>query len=302
MSPDARQEVEMTEPGYPSAPLRDATEARLVRERTVPAKVWGDETSGELTDAIYVSTEHVHMALFTVLPGRDFRDSDTFKSLIGGDVFYFLLDGILVLANPENGEVHRLLPGDAVVLPPDTWHHGFNYGDGTVVRALEFIAPPPAQGTTWEHFRSVPIVSSPRYTQDEWLRCWPLKSAEAVAGHVMRVVGERDVLWRLEGERHHVLVGIHASTEHGTLASLSLRPGAKSDVRAHAGGMCLFVRRGKVIVHLPESSAASWHEAREHDGFHIPPGMRHQFLNMTNEPTEFVYFVAPEYRAPAGTG
>ena len=79
-----------------------------------------------------------------------------------------VLQGTLVLANPETGEVVRAEPADSVFFRRDTWHHGFSYGDDDL-RVLEFFAPPPSTGTSGAYARTKPYLAESVYADDRVL-------------------------------------------------------------------------------------------------------------------------------------
>jgi len=51
----------------------------------------------------------------------------------------YVLNGTMVSAYPESGEVHRVPTGGAVYFGAGAWHHGFSYGTGGL-RVLELFA------------------------------------------------------------------------------------------------------------------------------------------------------------------
>src|SRR5256885_763618 len=57
----------------------------LVRRDDVALQVWGDEESGEVADAIYISNEKIHLMVFTMPPGGGFTHSAEFRTVFDGD-------------------------------------------------------------------------------------------------------------------------------------------------------------------------------------------------------------------------
>ena len=101
-------------------------------------------------------------------PGGKFTHSESFRTIFGADELLHVLQGILVLANPETGEIVRAEPGESVFFRRDTWHHGFSYGD-EALRVLEFFAPPPATGTSGPYAQAQPYLEVSRYADDRIL-------------------------------------------------------------------------------------------------------------------------------------
>jgi quercetin dioxygenase-like cupin family protein len=256
--------------------------------------LWGDKVSGEVADWIYVSSDKIHQLIFGLAPGGAFRHSDSYRTIFAADEVLYVLSGTLVLSNPEMGEVHRLLPGEVVFFRRDTWHHAFNYSTEPL-RVLELFAPPPAQGTSGAYARTKPNLTTPQYTQDQWLGQWPMAQAEVQNHSTIQVLREADFLWRLEGQNQQALVGILASTEHLTVGKIHLLPGQQTDVQRHGGDESLYLLEGDLNVRLPENEGSRWFELKSRDGFYIPEGTPHQYYNMSDRPVTLIFGVAPNY-------
>lgn len=260
----------------------------------VTRHLWGDDVSGEVADWIYVSSDMIHQLVFGLAPGGVFRHSDAYRTVFAADEVFYVLSGILVLNNPETGEVHRVSSGEAVFFRRDTWHYGFSYGTEPL-RVLEIFAPPPSQGTSGAYARSRPNLDRPKYRQEQWLGQWPMRQHEARRGFSMQVLRETDLLWQLEGRDQQVLVGLFASTEHLTVGKLQLLPGQRTEAHTHAGDESVYVLEGTPNIRLPEHDGPRWFELRPRDGFYIPRGVPHQYYNMTDRPATLIFGVAPRY-------
>jgi quercetin dioxygenase-like cupin family protein len=119
--------------------------------------------------------------------------------------------------------------------------------------------------------------------------------AEAREAATIRVLREADSLWRLEGGARLTRVGILAATEHLTVGKIYLLPGQHTDPRVHGGDESIYVLCGHPNVLLPEADGQRWFELKPSDGFYIPEGVLHQYYNMTGEPVEIIFGVAPYY-------
>ena len=64
--------------------------------------------------------------------------------------------GVLVIADPETGEVQRAEAGESVFFRRDTWHHAFALGPEPL-RVLELFAPPPAAGASSAYARGAAV-------------------------------------------------------------------------------------------------------------------------------------------------
>ena len=133
--------------GYKPSPRPSFDAPTVLRADEVVRHTWGDAEAGFVEDWIYVSSQRIHTIVFGMPPGGKFTHSESFRTIFGADELLHVLQGTLVLANPETGEIVRAEPGESVFFRRDTWHHGFSYGDEPL-RVLEFFAPPPATGTS----------------------------------------------------------------------------------------------------------------------------------------------------------
>jgi len=275
-------------------PLRPTFEGpTFIPEKGRALQIWGDDESGEVADAIYVSNGKIHLMVFTMPPGGGFGHSADFRTRFDADELYHVLSGELVISNPETGEVHLVRPGEAAFFRRDTWHHAYTHGT-EAVRVLEFIAPGPLSGNTQAYARTKPNLEDSKTSADEWLGRWPLASEEARRAQTMKIVGRRDILWRLEGEER-VLVGIRVSTERLTVGSVHLHPGQRTDVHVHGGDECVFALEGEFGVRLPEHDGQQWYELEPEDGIFIPQGTPHRYQSFSSRPATFFFVVGPSY-------
>ncbi len=282
--------------GYASSPRPVFTGPAHIPYETVTRHLWGDAESGEVADWIYVSSDKIHQLVFGLPPGGAFRHSDDYRTIFAADEVLYVLSGVMVLSNPETGEVHRLLPGEAAFFRRDTWHHAFNHSTEPL-RVLELFAPPPAQGTSGAYARTKPNLAVSKYIQEEWLGNWPMALTEARRKFTIQIVREQDILWGLEGQTQQVLVGLLAATEHLTVGKIQLLPGQKSDVQLHQGDESLYLLEGHLHVRIPENDGQRWFELKPGDGFYIPQGAPHQYYNISGRPVSFLFGVAPSYSA-----
>lgn len=284
---------------YKSSPRPQFDGPSPIRYDQVTRHLWGDDASGQVSDWIYVSNHKIHQIVFGMPVGGGFRHSDSYRTIFAADEIYFVLSGVLVLANPETGEVQRAQPGEAVFFRRDTWHHGFNFGSEPL-RVLEFFAPPPLQGTSGAYARTKTNLTEFTYSRDDLLGKWnPL--APPPAAHTLHLLRADDVLWRLEGTTRQTLTGILVSTEHLTVGQTKLLPGQAGDPHTHGGDESLYVLEGSVNLHLPEYDGPNWHELHPGDGFYIPEGVPHSYHNISAQPARVIFGVAPAY-LPAGAG
>jgi quercetin dioxygenase-like cupin family protein len=266
----------------------------------VTRHLWGDPVAGEVADWIYVSSDKIHQIIFGLGPRGSFRHSSEFRTIFGADVLYYVLSGLMVIANPQTGEVQRVQPGEAAFFRRDTWHHAYNYSDAPL-RVLEYFAPPPSTGTSGAYARTKPLLDQTSYTQDDLLGRWPLARAQIEQERTIHPVREGDLLWRLEGERgYEVLVGLLVATEHLTVGKMLLRPGQHTSIQRHGGDESLYLLEGVLHLFCPEKEGRQWFELNPQDGFYLPAEAPHQYYNLGDQPVTLLFGVAPTY-LPAQT-
>jgi quercetin dioxygenase-like cupin family protein len=273
--------------GYRPSPRPAFDAPTAIREGDAVHHVWGDEEAGFVEDLIYVSSQLIHAIVFALPPGGAFRHSDSFRTVFAADELLHVLQGTLVLANPETGEVVRAEPGESVFFRRDTWHHGFAYGDEPL-RVLEFFAPPPATGTSGAYARTRPYLAQSRYAVDGVVGA--LGDTRPAPGS-LHVVRRADAVWQLD---RGVLVGLLVSTEHLTAGTLVVAAGQTSLEESHDGEELVYVIRGALRVEAGEVEAT----LSPGDAFVVPAGTPHRYA-ADDAVAEAVFGVAPRYTAPA---
>jgi mannose-6-phosphate isomerase-like protein (cupin superfamily) len=278
----------VTRPAYSPSPRPTFDGPTAITYTDVTRHIWGDDEAGEVFDWIYASTDRIHTLVFGLAPGGAFRHSAEFRTVFGADEVLHVLSGTMILANPETGEVIRVPTGENAFFRADTWHHVFAHGDEPL-RVLEFLCPPPSSGSTGAYARSRDYLTHSRYADDGLL------------GRIPGAVPERQTLtWlrpehivhRLEGD---ALIGILASTEHLTVASLALPVGKSAAAHSHGGDEILYVRSGTLSVRAWHDDRTRVFELNPNDAVYIPEGALHEYRNYGGQAVEAVFGVAPSY-------
>jgi quercetin dioxygenase-like cupin family protein len=254
----------------------------LIRRADVTRHVWGEPESGEVFDWIYASTAQVHCLVFGVPPGGAFRHSEAFRTVFGADELLRVLEGVMVLANPETGEVVRVGTGEHVSFRRDTWHHAFALGPEPL-RVLELFAPPPAAGASSAYARTRPYLAEADWRYD------------GGGTGSFQVVREPDVTYRRD---LGILEGRLVATEHITVHTLELGPGERAAVHAHAGDELLFCLDGPLWVRAWWDGGARVFELGPEDAVWLPEGAEHEYRNPGAGSARAVAGVAPDFGAP----
>ena len=277
--------------GYKPSPRPSFDAPTVLRADEVVRHTWGDPDAGFVEDWIYVSSQQIHTIVFGMPPGGTFTHSESFRTIFGADELLHVLQGTLVLANPETGEIVRAEPGESVFFRRDTWHHGFSYGDEPL-RVLEFFAPPPATGTSGPYAQAQPYLEVSTYADDAVLG--NLTDPRDAHGHgSFTVLRRSDAVLRLD---LGVLVGLLVSTEHLTVGTVTVNAGQESREESHAGEELLYVTRGALRVSAGGLEAT----LTPGDGFLIPAGTPHTYAAESDHVAEAIFGVAPTYAASVG--
>lgn len=268
---------------------------RLDKPTLIPAEralrfLWGDAEAGLVSDWIYGSSAKIHMMAFALSPGRGFRNSADFRTCYDAAETYYCLKGEFTFHCPDTGEVHVLRRGDALYIPPRTWHYGFNFG-AEECRILEAITPP-----------------LPERIEEFSARQPPLERERGILDGVLgRFVATRtrletravpirpaDYLYEMIGTTNPMRVGLLVSTELLTTGIVDLYPGQSGDALRHPGDKVAYVLEGTVNVQIWDTG--EWWEMRVGDSCFLPEGVSHGFFNTFGEAAKLIFSVAPRYR------
>jgi quercetin dioxygenase-like cupin family protein len=274
--------------GYRPSPRPSFDGPTVIRADDAVRHTWGDEEAGFVEDWIYVSSQRIHTIVFGLPPGGVFRHSESFRTVFAADELLHVLQGTLVLANPETGEVVRAEPGESVFFRRDTWHHGFSYGDEPL-RVLEYFAPPPATGTSGAYAQTRPYLEESVYSVDGIVGALADGRPQAGSFHVLR---REESVWQLD---RGVLVGLLVSTEHLTVGTVAVPAGRAGAEETHDGEELLYALRGELRVEAAGVEAT----LQPGDAFFVPAGVPHRYAATDAGVAEAIFGVAPSY-APAG--
>jgi quercetin dioxygenase-like cupin family protein len=288
VKPDSSVSAPAVRSGYSPSPRPVYDGPTAIPYAAVTRHIWGDAQAGEVFDWIYASTDKIHALVFGLAPGGAFRHSREFRTIFGADEVLTVLSGTMVLANPETGEVLSVPTGDSAFFGAGTWHHVYAQGPEPL-RVLELLAPPPAKGTTGAYARTCPYLEDSRYGDDSMLGHLP---GPPSAASTLRWLRGHDVVYRLEGEG---LVGVLASTEQLTVATLTLSAGKAGHRHTHGGDEVVYVRSGTLSVRAWTTEGTRVFELAPKDAAFIPAGTPHEYRNYEASPAEAVMGVAPSY-------
>jgi mannose-6-phosphate isomerase-like protein (cupin superfamily) len=275
------------------SPRPDYDRPTAIPREAAALHLWGDQQAGHVADRIYVSSNDIHQLEITLPPGgAGFQHSDGNRTIFAADEVFYVIQGEMVIANPQTGQVEYLVPGEAAFFRRDTWHHAYSYGTEPLV-VLEYFSPPPARGTSSPYAKKQPYLEEWSYTAEEPIGRWPMERDRIRAEADFTVIRDHDLLWRLENPAGQMLVGLLASTEHLTVGKGILLPGHSGHHGPHPADECLYVLSGTLNVFLPEVEGQTWFELHPGAGFYLPGGTPHEFHNMHGERAVFLFGAGP---------
>jgi mannose-6-phosphate isomerase-like protein (cupin superfamily) len=278
----------MSAGGYSPSPRPRFDRPTAITSHLATRHIWGDDEAGHVADHIYASTDRIHALVFELPAGGAFRHSREFRTVFGADEVLHVLEGTMVAANPETGEVQRVGTGERLFFRKDTWHHAFAHG-GEPLRVLELFAPPPSAGTSGAYARERPYLDQSAYADDDALGQVPGWSPPRATLHRLE---DSATVWR---RRLGVLEGIVASTEHLTVATLEVNPGEVSAEHEHGGDEVLYVLSGSLWVRARHEGSTYVFEVERDDAVYLPIGSRHEYRNSGRVTATALAGIAPAY-------
>jgi quercetin dioxygenase-like cupin family protein len=264
--------------GYSPSPRPSYTVPTAIPRAGVTRHLWGDDESGVVADLIYASTEAIHALVFILPPGGAFRHSPEYRTVFNADEVLHVLSGTMEIANPETGEMQRVPKGDSVFFGPDTWHHAFAQGDDPL-HVFEFLAPPPASGSTGSYALTRPYLERSVYTREG--------SEKQQTLHLLPSAG---VVWSCD---LGILAGTLAETPRLAVRLLEVRPGEASAWHDHAGDELLYVLEGSVWVRARYAGETYVFELGRDDACVLPGGAGHEYRNYGGVAARAIVGVAP---------
>lgn len=290
----------MSDAGIVNAPRGVASFERPQRVRREEAArfLWGDAKSGQVADIIYGRNARISALIFKLRPGGLFRSSDTWKSYFDQHRYYYVLKGQLTIQDPQSGEVMTAKAGEAIYWRGAKWHYGYNFTTEEVA-VLDWYAPQERAPhiPEIEFGKTKPTTEPAKPGRFDLLGKWPeayltASQSTLTSGGIVRVT-ESDALSFIFGEDNPVLEQILVSSTELTAGTVSLIPGARSDLRSHPGDKVIFTLEGQLHVYLPD--LYEWHELNPWDVLYLPPNTPHQYWNYTGSSTKFAFMVVPKY-------
>ena len=139
------------------------------------------------------------------------------------------------------------------------------------------------------------------YSALDMLGRYPVSGVEARKNQRLIHIPQDKMLRLIHGKENHILVSFFVSNDFVHFGTIQIPKGIYSDPETHKGDEVLFVLKGKLTVQVYEDTGEEdtsvLHESYEilpEEQFLIPEGMKHRYLNFSNEVVEAVFGIAPE--------
>ena len=139
------------------------------------------------------------------------------------------------------------------------------------------------------------------YSALDMLGRYPISGVEARKNQRLIHIPQDKMLRLIHGKENHILVSFFVSNDFVHFGTIRIPKGIYSDPETHKGDEVLFVLKGTLTVQVyedaDEEDTSVLHESYEilpEEQFLIPEGMKHRYLNFSNEIVEAVFGIAPE--------
>ncbi|NQS89452.1 cupin domain-containing protein [Patescibacteria group bacterium] len=295
----------------------DQKKTTIITENMVVPFLYGFE-GNQVENQVFVSTDRILMAEWILSPGAHYEPPGLH---LYGDECYYIVEGNAIAFNPETGETYKLFAGDALLIPQKTRHQIFNF-DTKIVKAIACVAP-----RIWAEDKMgtfIPEVERPKfYTSDffsqekseipertailaktcpsiDSLGKWPAPGPQLRHNKQLVQITPKEHLPLIHGKKQHVLMDFIVSNDYMHLALLTIPVGGYSELEAHKGDEAGAVLEGNLAVRIPSKKENRKNATYDHyhieqgRKFFIPEGVRHQYINFTDNPIKTYIATAPE--------
>jgi mannose-6-phosphate isomerase-like protein (cupin superfamily) len=272
----------------------------------------------QVENHVFVSTDKITMAEWILPPGSHYEPAGFH---LHGDECYYLVEGEATAFNAETGETFIFRAGEAMLIPQRTRHQIYNMtnrrivtisclapkvwaddGMGTIIPQVEH--PRFYKGPEEPAYKEAPLleyISPPTKRNIDSLGNWPAPGPKLREIKQLTIIKPEDHLTLIHGKEKHVLFSFVVSNDYIHLAVLKVPVAGISELESHEGDEIINVLEGDLCVRIPTSedermdSATyphTWLKARE--SMLIPEGVKHQYLNFTNDVVKAYVAIAPK--------
>ncbi len=276
-------------------------------QRDVESSVYpADRLASSNLVHMFLSSSELTACIMEIAPGGTFDPPDCHP----GDEVYYILEGSVLVFNPASGQSVEAKEREAVIIPKDALHTGYNFHD-TSVKALAFIAPkslmdemPQASPKLFPINNGKEAADAAPYPSFEAKRrfggvndlgSWPFDGSALRKDGVIVDIKEDQKLRIIHGKEHPILMKFSVSNDYLQVGEYILSGGGSmttshSEPLVHGGCAFLFGLKSPAAVILPESEAV--YILKEGEGLYLPPDTEYQLANYGNKAATLVFAVA----------
>ncbi|MDC0056927.1 cupin domain-containing protein [Alphaproteobacteria bacterium] len=267
---------------YKPSPKPDFNKPTHIKYDSMETHIWGDDVTGKVKDWIYVSNSSLHQIIFGMEPRGNFKHSDQYRTIFGADELLYVLSGVLIINNPENGEIHKVESGEAVFFRKDTWHHAFNHSDD-YLQILEYFSPPPLQGTSGLYAKEKKLLKNPIYNRNNFNH----PDKKFINESSFKIIKKNNLIWSLEGPNQEVLVGTFVNTEFLNVKLINLLPKQKTHVFEFKRNTSYLSLNNNIKVNVLMDKAE--YTLNKKDGLYFPSTTQFFLENTNNHNAEIIF-------------
>jgi len=269
---------------YKPSPKPTFSKPTHIQYKNMETYMWGDQVAGKVKDWIYVSNESLHQIIFGMEPGGNFKHSDQYRTIFGADELLYVLSGILVISNPETGEIHKVNPGESVFFQKDTWHHAFNYSD-EYLQVLEYFSPPPITGTSGTYAKERELLKKNIYQRNNlYVPNNGFKNQDSFT-----IITERDYLWSLESDNQEVLMGTLVKSSFLDVKIINLKPNQETHVFTFDKITSYLSLSDNIEINLINNNEKFLMNTK--DGFYFPQSTSFKIKNLNNIEAKLIFCI-----------
>ena len=267
---------------YKPSPKPDFIKPTHIKYDSMETHMWGDEITGKVKDWIYVSNKSLHQIIFGMKARCNFKHSDQYRTIFGADELMYVLSGVLIINNPENGETHKINKGESVFFRKDTWHHAFNYSD-EYLQVLEFFSPPPITGTSGAYAKEKKLLENSIYKRENY----SYSDTKFKKKNTFTIIKNDNLIWSLEGPNQEVLIGNFIKTKFLEVKIIKLLANQKTHNFKFEKNTSYLSLNDNIKVHINEEKEQ--YMLKEKDGLYFPAETSFYLENMNDNESSIIF-------------
>lgn len=266
---------------YKPSPKPDFISPTHIKYDLIETHMWGDNITGKVKDWIYVSNKSLHQIIFGIEARGNFKHSDQYRTIFGADELMYVLSGVMIISNPETGEIQKINKGESVFFRKDTWHHAFNYSD-EYLQVLEFFSPPPITGTSGVYAKQKKLLENSIYKRKNYNLANDFRNQ-----NTFKIIKKDDLVWSLEGPKQEILIGTFVNTEFLKVHIVKLLANQQTHNLKFLQNTTYLSLNNNIKVKIIETNEE--YILSEKDGMYLPDNTNFIIKNMNAYESSIIY-------------